>query len=152
MSKIKGSWEPEDDWFYEANIQNKIEKHLKSENWGVEVVDTKSRKKGPDILAKKNGTNLQVEVKGYPSDKYVRGKDKGKEKKTNPKTQARHWFAEALLTIILAKCKSPNLKIALGFPDDKIYLKKWTEIKWLREKIHLSVYWVNRDGLVNRER
>lgn len=148
MTETKKIWEPEDDWFYESNIQDKIIEFLISEDWEVKAIDTKSRKRGADISGERYGDKLRVEVKGYPSDRYVRGKDKGKTKKTIPAIQARHWFGEALLTLIIAKGKEPELKIAMGLPMKKTYETKWKEIKWLRDKLELKVYWVDEQGFV----
>lgn len=152
MSKIKKIWEPEDDWFYESRIQQVIRDSLISDGWNLlEESTTSTREPGPDLLMEKNSEKLRIEIKGWPSKNYIKGTNKGQKKKTNPATQARHWFGESLLTLILAKCKDPNLQIAMGFPDKNTYRKKWNEIKWLREKMDLSVYWVNEDRLVNND-
>lgn len=148
-TKPKNNWEPEDDWFYESNIQNQIKRHLISIGWHIKKEsNTKLRNQGADLLAYRDNDLLRIEVKGYPSDKYVRGKNKGKKKKTKPSTQARHWFGEALLSLVLAKCKNPELNIAMGLPVKKTYEKKWNEIEWLRNKINLQIYWVDQNGVV----
>lgn len=143
------SWEPEDDWFYEVNIQNQIKNHLISIGWKIEKEsNAKSRNQGADLLAYRGKDLLRIEVKGYPSDKYVRGKNKGKKKKTKPPTQARHWFGEALLSLVLAKSKKPELNVAMGLPVKRTYEKKWNEIEWLRNKINLQIFWVDQNGVV----
>jgi len=149
MSKIKKIWEPEDDWFYESRIQLVIKESLISDGWNLlkESV-TSLRETGPDLFMEKNSEKLRIEVKGWPSNNYVKGKNKGQKKKTNPAIQARHWFGEALLTLILAKCIDPKLKIAMGLPIKKTYETKWKEIEWLRDKLGLEVYWVSEQGIV----
>ena len=151
MIENKKSWEPEDDWFYESNVQSNIKSYLEKNGWDTQESPTQSRKKGPDILAKKNKSILVVEVKGFPSDKYVRGKNKGMKKKTSPFTQARHWLAEALFTLLLAKSKDPTIKIALGLPIQKTYQTKCNDLIWFLKNVDLIIYWVNEKGKVNED-
>ncbi len=146
-------WEPESEWFYEANVQNKIKAYLITKGWKKHSeADTKSREHGHDLILRRYQKTFLIEVKGYPSKYYVRGKNKGQKKKTNPPTQARHWFGEILLSLILAKCKNPKLKIAMGLPNKPTYLTKWDEIRWLRKQIKLEVCWVYENGSVRMEK
>jgi len=94
-----------------------------------------------------------VEVKGYPSDRYVRdvpGGQMGEMKKTNPRLQAYHWFGDALLKVLRLKCKQPKLEVALGFPEKDVYLKLIREIDPVREGFRIRVYLVRHDGSVRR--
>ncbi len=141
-------WDKTKDWFWEGNIQEKIKIYLKNNKFEiVKTSNTLSREKGPDILAKKHNKIWRIAVKGYPSDKYVENSSfgtKGKKKKTNPPTQARHWFSEALTEIILAKCDDPSIEIALGFPDFKIYKNLLSRISWLRKKLKIHSFIVSK--------
>ncbi|MEM1985456.1 MAG: hypothetical protein QXG36_02860 [Nitrososphaeria archaeon] len=154
MSKDK-EWDKTYDWFWEGNVQNRIKEYMKRKEGFkiVHVSNPMTKEQGPDILAKRkidNGSleRRQVSVKGYPSDKYVEGKKKGKKKRTRPPIQARHWFAEALFELILAKSEDQNLQIALGFPNFKVYLNLLNKIKWFRNKIGLFCYIVTEKGQV----
>ena len=46
------------------------------------------------------GSELLVEVKGWPSTTYAKGERAGQPKPTQPTLQATHWFAEGLTTLI----------------------------------------------------
>ncbi|MCJ7648694.1 MAG: hypothetical protein MUP85_08780 [Candidatus Lokiarchaeota archaeon] len=45
MNKDNQKWEPEDDWFYESNIQNQIKNHLNSIGWYIKKESNGKRKK-----------------------------------------------------------------------------------------------------------
>ena len=106
-------------------------------------------KKGPDIIAKKGNIKLIIEVKGYPSDKYVNSKKKGQKKPTKPNTQARHWFAEALLQVLLAKSRNPDTVVCMAFPKFQIYEKLISQLEYiLTKKLGIICYLVDRDGNV----
>lgn len=101
------SWAYESEWFEETNVSTKIVEFLKRNGYVVVRFNTDKRDRGPDIVYEKNGQQTLVEVKGYPSDRYVRDNPrrnikKGDLKPTSPRLQARHWFAEALLSLRLA--------------------------------------------------
>ena len=72
-----------------------------------------------------------VEAKGYPTEYYARGEKSGQSKPTNPQTQARHWVADAIFTILLrmADAKSENTQFVLAFPQFKIYIDFMQRLK-----------------------
>lgn len=70
------------EWFWEGNVQAAVVAHLAAEGWRIlRVADTHSREHGVDIQARRRGTRLLVEVKGYPSSTYARGDKAGQPKK-----------------------------------------------------------------------
>lgn len=83
-------------WFEETNVARKIRDFLESDDYEITKFNDDKRQKGPDIISIKEGQKIIIEVKDYPSDKYVRGPDKGKKKKTPPNLQAKQWLGEAL--------------------------------------------------------
>ncbi|HEB73778.1 hypothetical protein DRN98_00895 [Methanosarcinales archaeon] len=150
---MKKEWDKTQDWFWEGNIQEKIANYMEiTEGFKVtEKANTESKKQGPDIKGEKDGKYRIVAIKGYPSDKYTAnfpGGKKGEKKRTNPNTQARHWFSEALVEILLRKCSDPNIEIALGFPYFKVYENLVERITWLRSKVGISCYFVKEAGEV----
>lgn len=144
------NWKPEDDWFHESNVQALVKNHLKHE-FGTPTKEANclKLKKGPDLLFSKNGIDLQIEIKGYPSDKYVRGEKFGEKKKTSPKTQAKHWFAQVLRDVIIAKGKNQKLEIAIGLPKYEVYETLWKYSLWATKKLCLKCYWVSEKGSVS---
>jgi len=148
-------WNKTKDWFWEGNVQDKIVKFLtRTENFIIiKIADTQKKEPGPDILAKRKAgkgfTEIRyVAVKGYPSRYYTQGEKKGKVKRASRSTQARHWFAEAIMELILAKSRDENIQIALGLPEFKVYKNLLNKIKWFRQKVGLLCYLVNEKGEV----
>ena len=107
-------------------------------------------KKGHDIEAEKDGIMLVVEVKGYPSDKYVSGDRKGRKKPTPPSLQAKHWFSEALLTLLFAKCSDWDTKISFGLPDFPKYRELIVKIAPMMKNAEIDCIFVKENGDVER--
>lgn len=146
----RDGWTKQNDWFWEGNVQKRIIEYMKNAE-GFEILesaDTLSKARGPDILAEKSGVKRIVSVKGYPSDKYVDGERAGLKKRTNPKTQAKHWFSEAILDLMRAKSAQPEIEIALGFPGYDRFIRLLREVKWFRERVNLFCYFVDANGTV----
>lgn len=144
------SWSKEHDWFWEGNVQAKIVEHMKKEGFAiVRQASTLRKERGPDIVGNKGMVKRIVAVKGYPSDKYVSGFRKGKKKPTNPILQARHWFAEALLEVILAKSESSDIEIAIGLPKFARYVNLFNRVLWFSKSIGLYLYLVDADNAVS---
>jgi len=142
-------WRYENEWFEETNVARKIVDWLRRDGWILLKFNEDKRQRGPDIIAIKEGRRMIVEVKGYPSDRYVRGEKKGQKKPTHPDPQARHWFAEALLSIIRRKHKEPNSIVAIGLPRKHIYEKLTEEVRdVLRKCSNLLFIFVYEDGKI----
>jgi len=141
-------WTYEDEWFEETNVAMKIRDFLKSNRYRIIKFNKDKREKGHDIEAMKDGREIIIEVKGYPSDKYVSGPNKGMKKPTNPNLQAKHWFGEALLALLKAKSKNPPCKIAIGLPKFRIYEKLLEEINYVIKKLEIGYVLVDKNGKV----
>jgi len=137
------------EWFWEGNISAKIVSQLKEKGCIVNsVVDTESRDSGIDIFANKNSCCIIVEVKGYPSKFYQRGDKKGHIKSTSPSTQARHWYAEVLLTAILRKAKFPEAKIFIGLPNFTVYKRLIDRTKNIINSLGINFFIVNESSSI----
>jgi Holliday junction resolvase-like predicted endonuclease len=137
------------EWFWEGNIVENISNKLQSEGWKIEfIADTYSKASGIDIKASKNKQILIVEVKGYPSKYYQSGENIGKLKRTNPSTQARHWFGEVLLTSLLRKNEFPNALQAIGLPKFSVYEELYKRTKLFLNKLEINIIWVYEKGEV----
>jgi Holliday junction resolvase len=121
---------------------------LEKNDWKITKFNENKRQKGPDIIAEKNQEQLVIEVKGYPSKYYVRGKKKGKLKPTPPELQATHWFAEAILSVLLKKSENSKIKIAIGLSDFEKYRELIEKIKFVRRKIGIEFYLVRENGQI----
>lgn len=140
---------PREEWFWEGNIQKALVRYLEEQGWAVEQwADTAKGEPGPDIVASRDGRRLYVEVKGYPSVRYVRGPEEGSPKRTRPTVQAKHWFAMALAGIILRGFPASGIEYALAFPDSARYRNLIKRAAWALERLGLQVYLVAQDGSV----
>jgi len=106
----------EEEWFEETNIGRKIKEFLEKDSWKIEKFNENKKQQGPDIVATKNGKKIVIEVKGYPPRYYVVGKKKGQPKPTHPNLEAKHWFADALLSVVVEKSRNPKIKVGIGLP------------------------------------
>jgi len=63
--------------------------------------------------------------------------------------QAKHWFSEALLSLLLAKCEAwDEVIIAMGLPRFPKYKELITRIAPLKEKIGIRCYFVDVSGKI----
>jgi len=145
-------WNYEMEWFEETNVSRKIKNALESVGYRITKFNEDKREKGHDIEAIKEGLEIIVEVKGYPSDKYVSGPNEGKKKPTNPNLQAKHWFGEALLALLMAKSENSDCKIVIGLPDFRKYRNLLDKIKFVMEKLEIGYILVDEKGTANMKK
>jgi hypothetical protein len=136
-------------WCWEGGVVRAVASFLTARGWSIErIADTEMGEPGADIKARRSSSVLIVEVKGYPSKTYERGARKGQPKRTNPATQARHWFAEALLTALLRQAEDPQHHVAIAFPQFAVYTKLLTRVTKSLKVLGLIVLLVQESGLV----
>ena len=141
-------WSYEREWFEETNVARKIKDYLQNMGYQIIKFNENKREKGPDTIAKKDDVEIIVEVKGYPSDKYVIGEKKGQKKRTEPDLQAKHWFSEALLQVLLAKSENPNAVVCMGFPKFQVYEELINQLKDILQNLKIICYLVDENGKV----
>lgn len=150
VASIAQPGEPTLPWFWEGNVQATVARFLATEGWTIEsAADTASRQRGIDILATQRDRRLAVEVKGYPDTVYARGERAGQPKPTAPTNQARHWFAGALLSAMLAGGSDDRTEIALAFPDMPRYRELIRRSDWALRRLGLRVLLVAESGQVD---
>lgn len=76
------------------------------------------------------------------------GKRRGQPKSTRPPTQARHWYAGALLTTMLTKSAHPDWTLALAVPDFPTYRSLLKRTATSLRALGVEVYLVSEDGRV----
>ena len=69
--------------------------------------------------------------------------------KTNPRTQARHWFSQALFDLVLWYSENASVELALAFPNQITYRNLAVRVKWLLEYLGAGIYWVDESGEVS---
>ena len=137
------------DWFWEGNVQHRLVEHLEATGWGVvHQADTGRREHGPDIDARQLGRPLLVEVKGYPSAQYRDPRRAHERKRTNPRLQARHWFAEAFLKVVMLTDQADGWETAIGLPENDLYEQLVTDCERSLLALGIGVYFVREDGSV----
>jgi len=127
-------------WYWEGNVQSVLVDWLVAHGFAIRsVADTAARSQGKDIVAiDSDGKELWVTVKGYP------------EKSSH--TQARHWFSDALMSLILYRDENSTVSLALALPDSFVtYLNLATRIDWFRRALPLEIYWISEDMQVRVE-
>jgi hypothetical protein len=130
----------EEPWYWEGNVQDAVARYLLKKGYGItNVADTENKAPGVDIAAlSASGQRLHVSVKGRP-----RGTAK-----TSAHTQARHYFASALLDIVAWHGQSDRPGVALGLPDFVTYMNLLERVTWLLTTMKASVIWVYAGGRV----
>lgn len=130
-------------WHWEGHVQAAIVGHLSATGWRItQVIDTASKAQGVDVIAQKDGQEMWVTVKGYPEGSSA----------TNPSTQGRHWFSQAMFDVVRYRTQQPDIAIGVGLPDGfTTYLNLALTVEWLRETAPLVFYWVGEHGAVREE-
>ena len=130
-------------WYWEGNIQAALVTWVSKQGWTIRsAADTAAKTSGKDIVAEYDGRTFWISVKGYP-----RGT-----KKTNPSTQARHWFAQAVFDLVLYRNESDSAELALGLPDGFVTYRNLTDrVRWLRSHLPFTIYWVSESEKVRSE-
>lgn len=133
-------------WCWEHNVVCAVVTFLEQKKWVVtSVADTEKREAGIDILAERDGHQLIVEAKGYPSETYERGLMAGQRKRTRPSTQARHWIGEVILTAMLRQSENPHALVAIAIPNFPVYIKLLERLQDALQKIDLIVLVVHEN-------
>ncbi|WP_156996831.1 DUF7669 domain-containing protein [Knoellia aerolata] len=142
----------EPEWHTEARVQAMVVTHLATHGWQIlSVADTASRAHGTDIVANKGSERIGVEVKGFPSKRYADPARAQEKKPTQPSTQARTWYANALLSALRLKSRQPSLTAVMAFPEFVTYRSLYADTKPCLDQIGVKVWWVSEDGAVTAD-
>lgn len=126
-------------WYWEGSVQNQVVRFLSGQNFKIiSVADTASHEQGKDIVAEINGVTLWVTVKGFPTGTN----------KTQPSTQAGHWFKDAVFDILQYRGASKENKLGLALPDFPRYRSLAKRIAWIKPVANFVYFWVKEDGKV----
>lgn len=133
--------------FPEAEVQAFVVAHLERGGWRIErTANTATKEQGTDVLASRDGRMVAIEVKGYPSAGYADPARAGERKPTQPATQARHWFAQAILKAMLLRDDHPTYEVVIAVPDVGTYRKLHRRTLGSLTAIQVAVWFVNWDG------
>ncbi|MEX5637851.1 hypothetical protein [Parafrankia sp. FMc2] len=113
------------------------------------VAETATKERGVDILAARDGRTLAVEVKGFPTrGTYADPARAGEVKPTQPGTQARHWYGQAILRAMLTHGEFPHYEVAIGLPDVPTYRRLHERTRVSLDRAAIGVLFVDEHGEV----
>jgi Holliday junction resolvase-like predicted endonuclease len=115
----------------------------------LSVANTATKEHGIDVIASRDGATVGVEVKGYPSRNYADPARASERKKTQPSTQADHWFAAAVLAAMRLRGKEPDWSSVIALPDFNRYRDLFSETQGSLSAAGISVWWVDEEGAVD---
>ena len=138
------------DWYWEGNVQAVLVRYLRSEGWTIETTaNTAAKAQGDDIRARKSDQILRVEVKGWPTKgRYADPLRAGEVKRTQPSTQAGHWYSQALLHVLRDLGRYPQDRVAIGLPDWPRFRSLIADTERPLRRLGIAVYLVAEDGTV----
>ncbi|MCK9902163.1 hypothetical protein MXD63_19045 [Frankia sp. Cpl3] len=136
--------------FSEASVQGMLVAHLAREGWEIRrVAETATKEHGVDILAARDGRTLAVEVKGFPTrGTYADPARAGEVKPTQPGTQARNWYGQAILRAMLTHGEFPHYEVAIGLPDVPTYRRLHERTRASLDRAAIGVLFVDEHGEV----
>ena len=113
-----------------------------NDQWiGVKVMARKG-------IARRGDVAVGIEVKGYPSRFYAAAGREGKQKPTQPATQARVWFDSAIVAAMRLRTSQPSLTSVVALPDFPTYPRLASGIAWGLERCEIQLWWVSDAGTV----
>lgn len=138
------------DWYWEGNVQAALAKHLESEGWlDLSLAETARKEHGTDIQAWKGSRVLRVEVKGWPTTgRYADPRRADEVKRTQPSTQAGHWYGQALLHVIRDLAAHPADEVAIALPDWPRFRSLVGDTERPLRRLGVGVFFVRADGSV----
>ena len=120
--------------------------HLKTENYTIESFCL-GQKRGYDIVAKKNGKKLIVEVKGAKAH----NNSPTKRRQYFDSGQIKTHFGKAIVKALETKVKFPTSDIAIAHPNDENIKKVIGELISEINKFGIIHFWVSPNGKVIKE-
>jgi hypothetical protein len=139
----------DDEWHTEARVQSVVVRYLVGAGWSItSVADTATREHGVDVLARRGDERLAIEVKGFPSRNYADPARAGETKRTQPSTQAKHWYAQAILAAMLSRARRLQHRSVIALPDFPRYRDLYAETAQSLKLSGIEVWWVSSDGRV----
>jgi Holliday junction resolvase-like predicted endonuclease len=139
------------EWHTEARVQSAIISYLARTGWQItSAADTARREHGIDIVAIRQGHALAIEVKGFPSRYYADPSRADEQKKTQPSTQAKHWYAQAVLAAMLTRSRRPRDQAVIALPDFPRYRKLYSESAGSLQQCAIELWWVSENGAVRK--
>ena len=125
---------PSKPWFWEGHVQNVVVGWLQGGGWTIlEYANTAAKSPGKDIIAHREGRTMWVTVKGYPEGTA----------KTNPCTQARHWYSHAMFDLLCYRNESLSAELVMALPARGVTYGNLTKrCEWVMRTLSARLLWV----------
>jgi hypothetical protein len=138
---------PGHQWPWEGSVQAVFITLLGEHGWSITAAaDTASKARGVDVLAAKDDRVLGAEVKGWPSTGYADPRRANETKRTQPSTQAGHWFSHALLKAMMLLDSHPGHESLVVLPDYPRYRDLAERTQTGRRAANIHVILLTADG------
>lgn len=146
-----------EEWHTEVEVQATVAGVLGATGWVIRsMADTKRKQPGIDIVAERGLERIGIEVKGYPSTRYADSAKAHLVKPTPPATQARQWFAGAVLAAMRLHHKkvreldgkSVTWRNVIALPDFTTYRALVASTSSSLKALDIEVWWVGEHGSV----
>lgn len=129
-------------WFWEGNVQASVARFLQARGYTIlRMADAARREQGKDIEACSASGLLWVTAKGYPR----------KTGRTQPSTQAGHWFKDAFFDLVSWRGERPDVALAIALPDFPRYRNLAERVHYLQPILKFAFLWVDASGDVRVE-
>jgi Holliday junction resolvase-like predicted endonuclease len=139
------------EWHTEAQVQSAVISYLVRTGWQItSAADTARREHGIDIVAIRQSLTVAIEVKGFPSRHYADPSRADEQKRTQPSTQAKHWYAQAVLAAMLTRSRRPQDQAVIALPDFPRYRKLYSESAGSLQQCAIELWWVSENGAVRK--
>jgi hypothetical protein len=115
------------------------------------TADTATKAPGVDVLAVKGDRQLGAEVKGWPSVGYADPRRAAEIKRTQPSTQAGHWFSQALFKAMMLLDSHPSHESLMVLPDFPRYRDLATRTTSGRRAANIHIVLLAVDGIFSSD-
>ncbi len=144
--------EPARAWPWEGAVQAVFASVLHAHGWAlISLADTATKAPGIDVLAHKGERRLGAEAKGWPSSGYADPRRAAEVKRTQPSTQAGHWFAQALTKALMLRDSHPDHESLVVLPDYPRYRDLAERTRTGRRGAHVHVVLLDSTGQLTSE-
>jgi len=134
-------------WPWEGSVQDVFVDLLQEHGWSITAAaDTAAKAPGVDVLADRRERRLGAEVKGWPSAGYADPRRAAEVKRTQPSTQAGHWFSQALFKAIMLLDSHLGHESLIVLPDYPRYRDLAERTRTGRQAANIHVVLLAQDG------
>ena len=134
-------------WPWEGAVQAVFVDLLQHQGWLITATaNTATKAPGVDVLAAKGQRRLGAEVKGWPSVGYADPRRAAEVKRTQPSTQAGHWFSQALFKALALLDSHPGHESLMVLPDYPRYGELARRTRTGRRAANIHIVLLTVDG------